>query len=64
MAAGSGLAPSPDRALLSKDDLGTLYALYPARNSYKSFGLQIDVGIDEIDSIEKQYADPGDRLLD
>ena len=64
MAAGSGQAPS-DPALLSKDDLGTLYnALYPARNSYKSFGLQIDVGIDEIDSIEKQYTDPGDRLLE
>ena len=63
MATGSSQAPSPDTAL-SKDDLGALHdALYPARNNYESFGLQIGVGIDEINSIETQHTDPGKRLL-
>ena len=63
MAAESSQAPSSDTAL-SGGDLGTLYdALYPARNKYKPFGLQIGVGIEEIYSVETQHSDPGDRLL-
>ena len=63
MATGSSQAASPDTAL-GKDDLGALHnALYPARNNYESFGLQIGVGIDEINSIETQHTDPGKRLL-
>ena len=49
---------------LDEDDLGALYeALYPARNSYKSIGLLIGVKIGEIESIESNKTDPGDRLL-
>ena len=49
---------------LGEDDLGALYeALYPARNSYKSIGLLIGVKIGEIESIESNKTDPGDRLL-
>ena len=49
---------------LGEDDLGALYeALYPARNSYKSLGLLIGVKIGEIESIESNKTDPGDRLL-
>ena len=63
MATKSNQAASPYIAL-SKDDLGDLYsALYPARNRYKSFGLQIGVEIDEIENIEGMYNDRGDRLL-
>ena len=68
MAAGSSQAntgASHANTPLSKRDLGTLHnALYPARNSYRSFGLQIGVEIDEIKSIEKQHSGPGDRLLE
>ena len=57
---GSSQANTP----LSKRDLGTLHnALYPARNSYRSLGLQIGVEIDEIESIEGKYNDHSDRLL-
>ena len=58
--ASSGQASSS----LGDDDLGTLHrALYPARNSYKSLGLQIGVKIGEIKSIESESTDNGERLL-
>ena len=58
--ASSGQASSS----LGDDDLGTLHrALYPARNSYKSLGLQIRVKIGEIKSIESESTDNGERLL-
>ena len=67
MATGSSQAntgSSTANAPLSKRDLGTLHnALYPARNSYRSLGLQIGVEIDEIESIEGKYNGNGDRLL-
>ena len=63
MATGSSKATSPNTEL-DEDDLGALYeALYPARNSYKSIGLLIGVKIGEIESIESNKTDPGDRLL-
>ena len=50
---------------LGEDDLGDLYeALYPIRKKYKSFGLQIKIKKSEIESIEAQYSDHGDRLLE
>ena len=50
---------------LDKGDLGDLHrSLYPARNSYKSLGLQIGVEIDEIVNIEGKHADHNDRLLE
>ena len=64
MASGSGQAASSDRGL-TEDDLGELYdALYPMRKNYKPFGLLIGVIKTQIDNIEKQEADPGDRLLE
>ena len=64
MATGSNQA-SHAKAALGKSDLRALHsALYPARNSYKSLGLQIGVEIDEIVSIEGKYADHSDRLLE
>ena len=49
---------------LGENDLGAMYeALYPARNSYKSIGVLIGVKIGEIESIESNKTDPGDRLL-
>ena len=63
MATGSSKATSPNTEL-DEDDLGALYkALYPARNSYRSLGLLIGVKIGEIESIESNKTDPGDRLL-
>ena len=63
MATGSSKVASPNTEL-DEDDLGALYkALYPARNSYKSLGLLIGVKIGEIESIESNKTDPGDRLL-
>ena len=60
MASGSDQASSS----LGEKDLGTLHsALYPARNSYKSLGLQLGVKIGEVESIESKYTDPGERLL-
>ena len=48
-----------------EDELGALYeVLYPVRNSYKSFGLQIGVKKSEIESIEAKQTDPGGRLLE
>ena len=50
--------PDPSRLGLSEDDLGELHsALYPARNSYKSFGLQIAVKMEEIKIIEGKCID-------
>ena len=63
MATGSSQAASPDGGLVA-GDLRVLHkALYPARNSYKSFGLQIGVNIDEIEAIEGKNTDHGDKLL-
>ena len=63
MATGS-CKVAPPNIELGEDDLGALYeALYPARNSYKSIGLLIGVKIGEIESIESNKTDPGDRLL-
>ena len=63
MATGSSKVASPNTEL-GEDDLGALYeALYPARNCYKSIGLLIGVKIGEIENIESNKADSGDRLL-
>ena len=63
MATGSSKAASPNTEL-GEDDLGALYeALHPARNSYNLIGLLIGVKIGEIESIESNKTDPGDRLL-
>ena len=63
MATGSSKVASPNTEL-GEDDLGALYeALYPARNSYKSIGLLIGVKIGEIENIEGNKTDSGDRLL-
>ena len=63
MATGPGRAPSPSTGL-DEDDLGDLHEiLYPVRMKYQPFGLQIGVRMREIESIESQYADPGERLL-
>ena len=60
MAIRSGEVASPNTEL-GEDDLGALYeALYPARNSY---GLLIGVKIGEIENIESNKTDSGDRLL-
>ena len=49
---------------LGEDDLGYLHeALYPVRRKYKSLGLQMRVKMSEIETIETQHSDPGDRLL-
>ena len=63
MATGSSKVASPNTEL-GEDDLGALYeALYPARNCYKSIGLLIGVKIGEIENIESNKIDSGDRLL-
>ena len=63
MATGS-CKVAPPNTELGEDDLGALYeALYPARNSYKSIGLLIGVKIGEIENIESNKTDSGDRLL-
>ena len=63
MATGSSKVASPNTEL-GEDDMGTLYeALYPARNCYKSIGLLIGVKIGEIENIESNKTDSGDRLL-
>ena len=50
---------------LGEEDLGKLReALYCVRTSYKRIGLQIGVKKNEIESVEKQKTDPGDRLLE
>ena len=63
MATRSSKVASPNTEL-GEDDLGALYeALYPARNSYRSLGLLIGVKIGEIENIESNKTDSGDRLL-
>ena len=63
MATGSSEVASSNTEL-GEDDLGALYeAIYPARNSYKSIGLLIGVNIGEIENIESNKTDSGDRLL-
>ena len=57
MATGSSKLDEKDLAELHK-------VLFPARTKYKSFGLQIGVGVDEIACIEKMNQDPGDCLLE
>ena len=60
MATGSSKPTSPNTKL----DLAQLHdVLFPTRIQYKSFGLQIGVGFDEIACIEKMNRDPGDCLL-
>lgn len=63
------MACSPNKASLStglgEDDLGALHnALFPARKRYKSLGLQFGVKKSEIECIETQQTDLGDRLLE
>ena len=61
MATGS-ISPSKD---LREDDLGTLCeVLHPVNNKYKFLGLQIGVKKSEIDEIEAQYKNPGERMLE
>ena len=63
MATGSREVASSNTEL-GEDDLGALYeAIYQARNSYKSIGLLIGVKIGEIENIESNKTDSGDRLL-
>ena len=63
------MAAGPDKAALQgvalqEDDIGVLYeALYPARSSYRKFGLQIGVDRSNIDGIERNEKDCGVLLL-
>ena len=64
MATGSSKPASPNTEL-DDTDLGELHkVLFPARIQYKSFGLQIGVGVYEIACIEKMNQDPGHCLLE
>ena len=63
MATGSSEVASPNTELGKKDLVVLLEVLYPARNKYCFFGLQIGLGIDEIESIESNKTDSGKRLL-
>ena len=64
MATGSSKPALPNTEL-DDTDLAQLHkVLFPARTKYKSFGLQIGVGVDEIACIEKMNQDPGDCLLE
>ena len=63
MATGSSKPASP-KTELDEKDLAQLHdVLFPARIQYKSFGLQIGVGVNEIACIEKINRYPGDCLL-
>ena len=64
MATGSSKAASPTTELGEKDLAELHKVLFPARIQYKSFGLQIGVGVDEIACIEKMNQDPGHCLLE
>ena len=62
--ASASRATSPHEGL-GEDDLGDLYeALYPIRHKYKHLGLQMKVKKSEIENIEAQHSDHGDRLLE
>ena len=55
---------SSEVARLGEKDLAELHrVLYPARNKCNFFGLQIGLGFDEIENIESNKTDSGDRLL-
>ena len=64
MATGSSKPASPNTELDDKDLAELHIVLFPARIQYKSFGLQIGVGVDEIACIEKINQDPGHCLLE
>ena len=64
MATGSSEVASPNTRLGEKDLAELHRVLYPAKIKYKSFGLQIGVGVGEIACIERMYQDPGDCLLE
>ena len=64
MATGSSKPTSPNTELDDKDLAELHKVLFPARIQYKSFGLQIGVGVDEIACIEKINQDPGHCLLE
>ena len=62
MATGSSKAASPNTELGEKDLAELLRVLHPARNRCIPFGLQVGLGIDEIESIESRYLNADDRL--
>ena len=62
MATGSSKAASPTTELGEKDLAELLRVLHPARNRCIPFGLQVGLGIDEIESIESRYLNADDRL--
>ena len=64
MATGSSKLTSPNTELDEKDLAELHKVLFPARIQYKSFGLQIGVGVDEIACIEKMNQDPSHCLLE
>ena len=64
MATGSSKPALPNTELDGKDLAELHKVLFPARIQYKSFGLQIGVGVDEIACIEKMNQDPGHCLLE
>ena len=62
MAAGSSEVASPNTELGKKDMAELHRVLYPARNKCIDFGLQIGLDDDEIENIESNKTDSGDRL--
>ena len=63
MATGSSEVALPNTRLVEKDLAELFEVLYPARNKCNRFGLQIGLGVDEIENIESIKTDSGDRLL-
>ena len=63
MATGSSEVALPNTRLDEKDLAELFEVLYPARNKCNRFGLQIGLGVDEIENIESNKTDSGDRLL-
>ena len=63
MATGSSEVASPNTRLGEKDLAELHRVIYPARSKCNSFGLQIGLGFDEIENIESNKTDSGDRLL-
>ena len=64
MATGSSQAVSPDTELCEENLKDLHEALFPVCNKCRSFGLQIGLLFREIQIIETQQADPGERLLE
>ena len=62
MATGSSKAASPTTELGEKDLAELLRVLHQARNRCIPFGLQVGLGLDEIESIESRYQNADDRL--